>query len=308
MRAARSASIHPCACASSRWSRGVNACSGGSPTSRTTSASSSVKPSGVSSAGGLGRRVSSSRRRPSTAACSSSTAFSSSLTRPSSSSCSGDGLPFSFVLARRSVDARLELAPLRVDRHQLVERVRGALPLRAPSGSRRDRCALHGCRSSRQECLNHLRDTLLVRGGTDEIGARLHRRVRVSDRDGEPGPVDELDVVLAVPERDRPLGREAEAIRDELETGALRDLRVRELEEERQRLRDEQLPGEARAQRDAEAVELLRVADDDELRRLAVEPVQQRRRRRGARCAGRSRTTRPRASRARRRARRPRSS
>ena len=102
-------------------------------------------------------------------------------------------------------DARLELAPLRVDRDQLVEGVRGPLALECRRGSRPDRCVPRGCRSSRQECLNHLRDTFLLGRGTDEVRTRLHRGMRISDGDREPRPLDELDVVLAVAERDRPL-------------------------------------------------------------------------------------------------------
>ena len=40
--------------------------------------------------------------------------------------------------------------------------------------------------------------------------------MRVRDRDAEAGPVEQLEVVLAVAERDRLLRREAEALGEEL--------------------------------------------------------------------------------------------
>ncbi len=64
--------------------------------------------------------------------------------------------------------------------------------------------------------------------------------MRVRDGDAEAGPVEQLAVVLAVAPGDRLGGREAEPFRDEAEAGALAHVRVRELEEVRQRLRDEQ--------------------------------------------------------------------
>ena len=100
--------------------------------------------------------------------------------------------------------------------------------------------------------------------------------MRVLDRDGVVGPVDQLEVVLAVAERNRLVRREAEPVGDELQAGSLRDVRVRELEEERKRLGDEEPAVELRPQVGAELVEPLRVADDDELRRRPLEPLEQR--------------------------------
>ena len=60
---------------------------------------------------------------------------SSSLTCRSSSSCSGVGLPFSFVAAAQLVDARHERAPALVGGEQRVERLGGALAARARRAS-----------------------------------------------------------------------------------------------------------------------------------------------------------------------------
>src|SRR5581483_7642651 len=87
-----------------------------------------------------------------------------------------------------------------------------------------------------------------------------------------PGPLDELDVVLAVAEGDRPLPREAVAPGEELERRSLRHADRGELEELRQRLRHPQAPVEARAHPGAETVELVGVADADDLRRRPGEP------------------------------------
>ena len=48
----------------------------------------------------------------------------------------------------------------------------------------------------RQQGLDHLSDTLLLRRRADPIGDRLHPRVRVLDRDAVARPLDEFDVVL----------------------------------------------------------------------------------------------------------------
>ena len=96
--------------------------------------------------------------------------------------------------------------------------------------------------------------------------------MRVLDRDPVARPLDELDVVLAVAEGDRPLAREAVPLREELEPGALGDAERRELEELRQRLRHPEAVGEARAHPLAEAVERVGVADADDLRRRLRQP------------------------------------
>src|SRR5207253_10857537 len=104
--------------------------------------------------------------------------------------------------------------------------------------TRRAARVLSGGRSPRQECLKHLRNALLVDGGTDEVRDLLDPLVRVGDGYAVAGPLDELDVVLAVAERDRLFPRETDVLGDELEPGRLRHVRRRELEEVGQRLRD----------------------------------------------------------------------
>src|SRR5204863_6233851 len=103
-----------------------------------------------------------------------------------------------------------------------------------------------------------------------EVGTREHVHVRVRDGDAEAGPVEQLPVVLAVAARDRLLGREAEPLRDEREPAPLAHVRVRELEEVRQRLGDEETSREARLQLRLELVEGSRIADRDELRRVML--------------------------------------
>ena len=175
---------------------------GGSPTAPIT-ASSSVSPSGVSSAGGFGTR--------------------------SRSAC---------ALARLG-ELGLQRLQLLLDRGQLLEllRRRLALQLRAAPAAprpaagarayaRRPRAARRRARllpsaQRRAEAvgvgaggaeIDHARSSLeaprapaprpLRRRTGRPIGDRLHPLVRVLDSDAVAGPLDELDVVLAVAERD----------------------------------------------------------------------------------------------------------
>src|SRR5581483_4723236 len=124
----------------------------------------------------------------------------------------------------------------------------------------------------RQIGLDDLRDALLVDGRADEVRERERLRVRVRDGDGVTGPFEQLDVVLTVAERDGLLPREPEPPGEELEPGALRHVAVGELEEVRQRLRDEEAAVEVRLHPHLERIQLERVADADELRRRPVEP------------------------------------
>ena len=94
----------------------------------------------------------------------------------------------------------------------------------------------------------------------------------VRDGDAEAGPVEQLAVVLAVPSRDRLLGAEPEPLGDEGEAAALAHVRMCELEEVRQRLRDEEATSEPRLELGLERLKLARIADRDELRRIAREP------------------------------------
>ena len=75
---------------------------------------------------------------------------------------------------------------------------------------------------ARRQRFDHLRDALLGGRRADPVGDRQHARVRVRDGDAEAGPLEQLDVVLAVAERDGPLAREAEVLGQEPEPGALR--------------------------------------------------------------------------------------
>src|SRR5205085_2403350 len=100
----------------------------------------------------------------------------------------------------------------------------------------------------------------------------FHTLVGVVDRDAIPRPGHELDVVLAVAERDRPLRREPEALREKVEPGRLRDARRGELEEVRERLGDVHAAVEARLHPLLELVEDERVVDHDELRRRIAQP------------------------------------
>ena len=78
-----------------------------------------------------------SSRSASAAASSSSAARSSSFTCCSSASCSGDGLPFSFVLPAQLVDPRHQRAPALVGLERCVEGFGGTLPCqRGPVGVR----------------------------------------------------------------------------------------------------------------------------------------------------------------------------
>src|SRR4029450_7848796 len=97
----------------------------------------------------------------------------------------------------------------------------------------------------------------------DAAQARGGVRPRASDAP----PLEQLVVVLAVAEGDRPLRSETDVLGEELETGALRHFRARDLEEEGQRLRDVEAAGEALLQARLESVEQLGLPDRDDLRR-----------------------------------------
>ena len=160
----------------------------------------------------------------------------------SSSSCSGVGLPLSFVCARSSSTFGHERAPALVGREQRVERLgralareRGAVGVRVGAGGAE---VDHG-RESRSASSTAATPSSSA-GGQIQSATAFSARVRVLDRDPVAGPLEQLDVVLAVAERDRLRGREAEPLGEEVEPGALRDARARELEEVRQRLRDEE--------------------------------------------------------------------
>ena len=74
----------------------------------------------------------------------------------------------------------------------------------------------------------------------DPVRSFLQELVPVLDADGIPRPVEQLQIVLAVPERNRLGGRKAEMLRHEPEPASLRDARAGQLEEVGQGLRDEE--------------------------------------------------------------------
>ena len=177
-------------------------------------------------------------------------------------------------------------------RRRAARRTRSAAPLRASAA--RKRVGVGACCAEvdhRAESkvparrLEHLRDALLGRGRADPVGHRLHPLVRVLDRDAVAGPLDQLDVVLAVAERDRLLAREAEML-GRGSRGPSPSSRPR-VANSRKYGSDFVMcirAAEALAHPHAEPVELDRVADADELRRRLGQP-----RARGRRPRGRSR-------------------
>ena len=135
-RAAASISIRPSAVPISRWSRGSKSKLGASPTSRRTTASSSVIPSGASGSGRLGSDLATRSRSASTFSSSalpdSIVSFSpwTSATRPSASSprCFASPTCLESVLRSRlgALDLGQQLAAAGVEGEQLVDVVGGA--------------------------------------------------------------------------------------------------------------------------------------------------------------------------------------
>ena len=129
-----------------------------------------------------------------------------SLTAVSSSSCSGVGLPFSFVRARSSSTSVCSARQRSSAREQLVEDARPRPCARARRERRRGRRGLRGGRSSLVESRSASSTCATpssAAGGQIQSATAFTRVVRVLDGDAEAGPLDELDVVLAVAERDR---------------------------------------------------------------------------------------------------------
>ena len=171
------------------------------------------------------------------------------------------------------LDLRQELAPACVGGEQQVEALR-----RAFSGERGAEAVGVGAGCAK---IDHLRELekgfeqlshpLFAHGWADEARNRLDALVGVLDSNAV-APRDQVEVVLAVADRDRPFSCEPEPLRQNLERGGLRDALGRELEEERQRLRHEEPPGELLSHRDPELVQRRRFPDADELRRRLLEP------------------------------------
>ena len=128
----------------SRWSRGSKPRSRRSPTARSSSASSSVPAVGRGRVGRVRDLVEELRRaRPRPRASSLLERLAArSLIRVSSSSCSGVGLPFSFVRARSSSTCGWSCRHRSSAREQLVEELRRRPCARARRGRRRDGRAL----------------------------------------------------------------------------------------------------------------------------------------------------------------------
>ena len=112
----------------------------------------------------------------------------------------------------------------------------------------------------------------LVRARADPVGALEEQGVRILDRDPVSGLLDQLDVVLAVPERDDALERDAEPLRHEGDPSSLRHGGVAELEQEGEGGRQEQAIAERRGERLTEGRDLGGFGDGDELRRRLREP------------------------------------
>ena len=169
-------------------------------------ASSSVSPSGAVGSGGFGTTSSSASRSASAAASSSSAARSSSFTPPSSSSCSGVGLPLSFSCraARRPAAASARQRSSAASSSSNAS----AAPLRASAARNASGVGAGGAEVDHgRECSESASSTCATpssaAGGQIQSADRLHPLVRVLDRDAVAGPLQQLDVVLAVAERDR---------------------------------------------------------------------------------------------------------
>ena len=212
-RARRAAPRAPCS------KRPTSVCSGpsgpGSPQRRSSSASSSVLPSGADGSGGFGTCASSASRSASAAASSASSARSSSFTPASSSSCSGVGLPFSFSFARSSSTCGTSARQRSSAASSASKRSRGALAARAQRGTRpgrRGRREGRSCRRALEAPRARQPTPSSEAGGHTQSATAFTRACAFSTAIAVAGPLDEVEVVLAVAERDRPLTREAEPL------------------------------------------------------------------------------------------------
>ena len=220
-RAARRA---PCRSGRPPCARAARSSCGGSPEREISTASSSSVPSGDDSCGGFGTCASASSRAVSAAASSSSAARRSSFTCCSSASCSGEGLPFSFVFPRSSSTFGTSARQRSSASSSGVEGLAGALPCqRRAVGVRVVAGGLevdHGVKSRKASIACA---TPCSSAGAKPVGPRLQHLVPRSRRDAEARPPEQLEVVLAVAEGDRPRRGEAEMLRHEPEPASLRD-------------------------------------------------------------------------------------
>ena len=187
------------------------------------------------------------------------------------------GLALQLRLPAQLVDRRHERAPALVGLQQRVERVAGALPrqrravrVRIVAGGLE---VDHGVKS-RSASITWATPSSSADGQIQSARA-FKPFVRVLDRDAEAGPVEQLEIVLAVAERDRLLGGEAELLGHEGEPAPLRDRGAGQLEEVRQRLGDVETPAELLLEPRPERVEAVGIVDDDELRRRPLDPAEQ---------------------------------
>ena len=187
------------------------------------------------------------------------------------------GLALQLRLPAQLVDLRHERAPALVGLEQGVERVAGALPGQCSAvGVRVVAGGLevdHGVKS-RSASITWATPSSSADGQTQSARA-FSRVVRVLDRDAEAGPVEQLEVVLAVAERDRLLRGEADMLRHEAEPASLRDRGAGQLEEVRQRLGDVEAAAELLHELGPERIEAVGIVDDDELRRRPLDPAEQ---------------------------------
>ena len=184
------------------------------------------------------------------------------------------GLAEPLLLRAHLVAARARVAPAGIGREQRVEELGRASA--GERGAKRVGLGSSGAevdhaRESRKASITCATPSSSTEGQTKSATAE-HASVRVRDGDAVAGPLEQLDVVLAVSERDRGLAGEAQSLGDERDAGRLRHLRSGELEEVGERLRDVEPPVESRLHHDLERVHLRRLADGHELRRRLRQP------------------------------------
>ena len=256
---------------------------------------------------GRGDRCSAPRSASSSAWSRSSSAF----TALSSSSCSGVGLPLSFCRALQLLDLRKQRAPRPVGLEECVELLRRALAGQggAPGLGVVARCLdVDHDRASRYASITCATPSSDAERA-DEVCHREDALVRVRDGHAVRRPLEQLDVVLPVTERDRfalgrsrgaPRGRRAPrpssppGSRTRGSTGAT----------SRCRGARRSAPSCSASRR----VERVGITDRDELRGRFLQPVEQAAHRVYREASETTRTARPPASPRRRRARRRRSS
>ena len=160
----------------------------------------------------------------------------------------GRRLPLELRPAAQVVDARHQRAPALVGREQRVERLAGSLPGEsgAPGVGLGAGCLeVDHASDSRYASITVATPSSSALGQTQSARSRSSG-LRVLDRDPEAGFVDQLDVVLAVAERDDAIERDAEPLGDERDARSLRDGRVAELEQVGKRRRQEEPVAEGR--------------------------------------------------------------